>query len=96
MSEMSYMEKLLDGVEVEWKPLGEVGALVRGNGLPKTDFTESGIPAIHYGQIYTFYGLATTTTKSFVAPETADKLKKVENGDVIVTNTSENMVRLQP
>lgn len=91
MSEMSYMERLLEGLEVKWKPLGEVGALVRGNGLPKTDFTESGIPAIHYGQIYTFYGLATTTTKSFVAPETADKLKKVENGDVIVTNTSENI-----
>ena len=24
MSSMSFMEKLLDGVEVEWKPLGEV------------------------------------------------------------------------
>mgnify|MGYP001954443001 CR=1 FL=1 len=54
-------EKLLDlsaeqvgGVAVEWKSLGEVGELVRGNGLPKTDFTESGIPAIHYGQIYAY------------------------------------------
>ena len=26
MSEMSYLEKLLDGVEVEWLPLGEVSA----------------------------------------------------------------------
>ena len=56
MSELSYLEKLLDGVEVEWLPLGTLGELVRGNGLPKTDFTESGVPAIHYGQIYTFYG----------------------------------------
>ncbi|EOB6055984.1 restriction endonuclease subunit S, partial [Escherichia coli] len=64
MSEMSYLEKLLDGVEVEWLPLGELGELVRGNGLPKSDFTESGVPAIHYGQIYTFYGLSTETTKS--------------------------------
>ncbi|HBB5879920.1 TPA: restriction endonuclease subunit S, partial [Escherichia coli] len=24
MSEMSYLEKLLDGVEVEWLPLGEI------------------------------------------------------------------------
>ncbi len=31
MSEMSYLEKLLDGVEVEWLPLG--GAL-----LNKSDF----------------------------------------------------------
>lgn len=77
MSELSYMEKLLDGVEVEWKSLGELGELVRGNGLPKKDFTESGIPAIHYGQIYTYYGLSTKSTKSFVSPETAEKLKKL-------------------
>lgn len=90
MSEMSYLEKLLDGVEVEWLPLGKLGELVRGNGLPKSDFTESGVPAIHYGQIYTFYGLSTETTKSFVSHETAKKLKKVNSGDIVITNTSEN------
>ena len=90
MSEFSYLEKLLDGVEVEWLPLRELGELVRGNGLPKSDFTESGVPAIHYGQIYTFYGLSTETTKSFVSHETAKKLKKVNSGDVVITNTSEN------
>lgn len=98
MSSLCFMEKLLDlsaeqvgGVAVEWKSLGEVGELVRGNGLPKTDFTESGIPAIHYGQIYAYYGLSTTSTKSFVSPETAEKLKKVDKGDVVITNTSENL-----
>lgn len=90
MSELSYLGKLLDGVEVKWLPLGELGELVRGNGLPKSDFTESGVPAIHYGQIYTFYGLSTETTKSFVSQETAKKLKKVNPGDVVITNTSEN------
>jgi len=91
MSEMHFMEKLLDGVEVEWKALGDVGELIRGNGLPKADFTESGIPAIHYGQIYTYYGTFTTETKSFVSPETAEKLKKVNKGDVVITNISENL-----
>jgi type I restriction enzyme, S subunit len=70
--------------EVEWKTLGEVGELVRGNGLPKSDFTESGVPAIHYGQIYTYYGLATSKTISFVSSETAEKLRKVNSGDVIM------------
>ena len=68
-----------------------LGELVRGNGLPKTDFTESGVPAIHYGQIYTFYGLSTEVTKSFVSHETAKKLRKVNTGDVVITNTSENL-----
>ncbi|EJP04856.1 type I restriction modification DNA specificity domain protein [Leptospira interrogans serovar Bulgarica str. Mallika] len=88
-----YRDQLLsfEEGEVEWKTLGEIGNLVRGNGLPKTDFTESGVPAIHYGQIYTYYGLSTLSTKSFVSSETANKLKKVNKGDVIITNTSENL-----
>ena len=28
MSELNYLEKLLDGVEVEWLPLGVLGELV--------------------------------------------------------------------
>ena len=91
MSQPSYLEKLLDGIEIEWLPLDQLGELVRGNGLPKSDFTESGVPAIHYGQIYTFYGLSTETTKSFVSPLAAKKLKKVNTGDVVITNTSENL-----
>ena len=91
MSSVNYLEKLLDGVAVEWKPLGLLGDLVRGNGLQKKDFTETGIPAIHYGQIYTYYGLSTVETKSFVSPELAKQLKKVDKGNVVITNTSENI-----
>lgn len=90
MSTLSYLDRLLDGAAVEWVPLGELGELVRGHGLPKSDFTATGVPAIHYGQIYTHYGMSTTSTKSFVAPETAASLKKVNYGDVVITNTSEN------
>jgi len=73
------------------RTLGELGELLRGNGMPKTDFVESGVGAIHYGQIYTFYGTWTTETKSFVASQTAARLAKVDPGDVIITNTSENL-----
>lgn len=76
---------------VEFTALGEIGQLVRGNGLPKTDFTPTGVGAIHYGQIYTYYDTWTTDTISFVAPATAAKLAKVDPGDLIITNTSENL-----
>ena len=91
MSKLNFVEKLLQGVEVEWKPLGEVGELVRGNGLQKKDLTETGVPAIHYGQIYTYYGTFTAETKSFVPSSLAKTLKKVDPGDVVITNTSENI-----
>lgn len=76
---------------VPFKTLGEIGVLIRGNGMPKTDFTESGVGAIHYGQIYTYFGTWTTETVSHVAPTTAERLTKVDPGDVIITNTSENL-----
>ena len=76
---------------VQFKTLGEIAELVRGNGMPKVDLTDEGVGAIHYGQIYTRYGVWTTSTLSFVAPETATKLAKVNPGDVIITNTSENV-----
>jgi len=33
MRSAGFLEKLLDGASVEWKLLGEIGELVRGNGL---------------------------------------------------------------
>lgn len=64
---------------------------IRGNGLQKKDFTESGVGCIHYGQIYTYYGTFTDKTKSFVSKDLAGKLKKVNKNDLIITNTSENI-----
>ena len=84
-------DKTLIFSDLQWKTLGEVGTFVRGNGLQKKDLIASGVPAIHYGQIYTYYGVSTEQTISFVSPETAEKLKKVDYGDVIITNTSENL-----
>ena len=89
-----YRERLFDFSQnnhIQWKKLGELAELVRGNGLSKKDFAPAGIPAIHYGQIYTYYGNETKETISFVTPETASKLRKVYCGNVVITNTSENL-----
>ena len=91
---MSRIETLIeefcpDGVE--FRPMGEVGVLVRGNGMPKTDFTEEGIGCIHYGQVYTHFRTWAKDTKSFVLPAVAAKLAKVDPGDLVITNTSENV-----
>jgi type I restriction enzyme, S subunit len=90
MSHLSYMEKLLDGVEVEWLPLGEIGQFIRGNGLQKKDFIETGFPAIHYGQIYTKYGLSADETFTYISEELAKKLRKAERNDLLLATTSEN------
>ncbi len=80
-----------DSYEIIWKTMGEIGTFIRGNGLQKKDFTESGVGCIHYGQIYTHYGTFATETKSFVSKQFAQKLKKANYGDLIIATTSENV-----
>ena len=76
---------------VTWMKMSEIGTFVRGNGLQKKDFTESGVPCIHYGQIYTYYETFATSTKSFVNEETAKKCKKAHTGDLVFATVSENI-----
>ncbi|MBQ7696356.1 MAG: restriction endonuclease subunit S [Lentisphaeria bacterium] len=91
MSKIDDMIKELCPEGVKRKTLGEIGTFIRGNGLQKKDFTESGTGCIHYGQIYTYYGIYTYKTKSFVDPDLASHLCKVSSGDLIIACTSENI-----
>ena len=76
---------------VEYRPLGEIADLQRGSGMPKKLFVDEGIPAIHYGHIFTKYGIHTKCAAAYLAPEDADKLTRVYPGDLVVANTSENL-----
>ena len=40
MSQLNYLEKLLDGVEVEWKPLDDISVKISSGGTPKTGVAE--------------------------------------------------------
>ena len=85
-----YLERLLEGEAVEWKTLGEVGTFVRGTSFQKKHFVEKGIGCIHYGEIYTRYGLFAKRTISYLNEEIANKARKAAYGDLIIATTSEN------
>ncbi|MBQ7111130.1 MAG: restriction endonuclease subunit S [Thermoguttaceae bacterium] len=76
---------------VKYVELGKIGDFVRGSGLQKKDFAETGVGCIHYGQIYTCYGTYATRTLSFVPPELAQKLRRIKYGDLVIACTSENL-----
>lgn len=57
MSELSYLEKLLDGAEVEWVALNKLATFLKGKSLPKEKITPDGNRyCIHYGELFTHYG----------------------------------------
>ena len=47
--------------------MGKLGEFSRGRGLPKELLTDSGLPAIHYGQLYTEFEVWTNVAVSCVS-----------------------------
>lgn len=70
--------------------LGEVGTFTRGAGLQKSELLEAGLPAIHYGQVHTHYGVWATETKSFVDASTSARYKRAQPGALVIATTSED------
>ncbi|CAL9577781.1 hypothetical protein SUDANB95_04931 [Actinosynnema sp. ALI-1.44] len=71
--------------------LGEIGTLVRGRRFTKADMAAEGIPCIHYGEIYTEYGVSARTTVSYVREELRDQLRYAQPGDVIIAGVGETV-----
>lgn len=91
---MTKLEELIERLcpdGVEYKTLGDVATISRGGNFQKKDFTEQGKPCIHYGQIYTRYGLFTDKTLTFINDECFAKQKYAEPNDIIMAVTSENI-----
>ncbi|MBR3399833.1 MAG: restriction endonuclease subunit S [Prevotella sp.] len=89
-----YRDQLLDlegKSNEDIKMFGDYCTMIKGNGVQKTDFVDIGIGCIHYGQIYTHYGSFTYTTNKFVSKEVFEKARKASKGDIIMTDTSENV-----
>lgn len=89
-----YREQLLDIEGKDEKYIhawGEFSRMIKGNGVQKINFSDKGYGCIHYGQIYTYYGSYTFKTNKFVPEEVFEKARKASKGDIIMTDTSENV-----
>ena len=88
-----YRDELLSfkNSDVEWKPLGEIGHFIRGKRFTKADYVDEGIDVIHYGEIYTAYGVSTTHARSQVRADMAKSLRYAEPNDVVITDVGETV-----
>lgn len=89
-----YRNKLLtfekDDKNVKWMKLGEIGSFIRGKRFVRTDIVENGIPCIHYGDMYTYYGLKATKTKGMLRKDLAAKMRFAQKNDVVIVAAGEN------
>ena len=74
----------------EWVRLGNVGNLVRGSGIKRSDIILSGKPCIRYGELYTTYRTRFSSAVSQTSKDVFCKSKKVHQNDVLMALTGEN------
>lgn len=89
---MSKVDELIQDLcpdGVEFANLGQVSTVTRGKRFVKADMINTGIPCIHYGEIYTHYGTQATETISFVSEERARTLRFANPGDVVLASAGE-------
>ena len=90
-----YKEQLFNfnKIEVERLPLGVIGEFQRGKRFVKDDMIAEGVPCIHYGEMYTYYGTWANGSKSFLRKELVESknLRIAENGDVVIVAAGETI-----
>ncbi|MCK8622731.1 restriction endonuclease subunit S [Prevotella sp. E13-27] len=76
--------------DVKWMKMSEVGTFTRGKRFVRTDIVEDGVPCIHYGDMYTYYGLKAYKAKTHLTPEKAQKMRFAKKNDVVIVGAGEN------
>ena len=87
-----YRDTLFIFKDVTMVKLGDIATISRGGNFQKKDFVKiGGTPCIHYGQIYTYYGIYSYDTLTNIPDALAAKSKKASTNDIIMAVTSENI-----
>jgi type I restriction enzyme S subunit len=71
--------------------MGEAGTFIRGRRFTKEDVVEDGIPSIHYGEIYTHYGVYARRAVSHVRKDIGTQLRYAMPGDVVIAGVGETV-----
>ena len=81
----------LGNQDVSWTTMAEVGEFFRGRRFTKDDYAPDGVECIHYGDIYTQYGVAATATVSHVRSDMMPILRFAKWGDVVIAGVGETV-----
>ena len=91
MSKLDELIKKYCPYGVEYKKLGDIATISRGGNFQKKDYVSTGVPCIHYGQLYVHYNLFTDNVITYIHKDKAVKQKFAEPNDIIMAVTSENI-----
>lgn len=70
--------------------LSNIGTLTRGKRFVHADATDDGVPCIHYGELYTYYGVHANKVRSHIRENLRGKMRYAHKGDVVIVGAGEN------
>lgn len=73
-----------------WSTLGDIATLERGAGIKRGEVTETGMPCVRYGELYTTYDQAIAEIQSHTTEDIFDRSHHLEPDEVLMTLTGEN------
>lgn len=92
MSRLDELLKELCPNGVEYKTIEEIAVdIYRGSGIKRDELTESGIPCVRYGEIYTTYDVWFDKCVSHTKEENVKSPKYFEEGDILFAITGESV-----
>jgi type I restriction enzyme, S subunit len=88
-SGVEWLGEIPEGWEV--KRLAVLGSFSKGGGFSKAELTETGEPAILYGDIYTKYDFKISNPARYISTETSRKSVPIQQGDILFTGSGETI-----
>jgi type I restriction enzyme S subunit len=74
--------------------LSELGELLKGKGIPKSDVQEVGLPCIRYGELYTRHNRIIRGFHSFISEEIKADSFKLQKHDVLFAGSGETITEI--
>lgn len=87
---LSEMKKKAEKGTLHVEPLSAHGTFTRGRRFVRTDVVEEGQPCIHYGDMYTYYGLYANKANTHIPYDFPKKMRYAKKGDVVIVGAGEN------
>ncbi|SKA57999.1 type I restriction enzyme, S subunit [Succinivibrio dextrinosolvens DSM 3072] len=85
-----YLNRYFDEQTDNLVKLDDIGNLKRGKRFVHADAVECGVPCIHYGELYTYYGIHAKAVKSHIREDLRNNMRYAHKGDVIIVGAGEN------
>jgi len=80
--------------KVELVRLSELGELLKGKGIPKSDVRNEGFPCVRYGELYTKHHRVIRDFHSFIAEEDRSKSFKLKKNDILFASSGETITEI--